>query len=94
MTDVPLFFGLDPLNRFRVWLTANGHLDAGDEERWTTELNDEIGAAIKEAEAMPPPAIETMFTDVYRDMPKHIAEQQRHAVALGEGTKFEGAFPL
>jgi hypothetical protein len=27
-------------------------------------------------------------------MPRHIEEQMRYAVAMGEGTKFEGAFPL
>ncbi len=40
------------------------------------------------------PRLETMFTDVYRDVPPHIEEQRKHAVAAGTGTKFEGAFPL
>jgi hypothetical protein len=35
-----------------------------------------------------------MFTDVYRDMPWHLEEQMRYALAMGEGQKFEGAFPL
>jgi len=69
-------------------------LAAGEEERWKEESNAEIGAAIEAAEALPPPAIESMFTDVYQGMPRHLAEQMRYAVALGEGTKFEGAFPL
>ena len=84
----------DPLARLRTWLAGSGVLAAGEEERWKEELNAEIGAAIEAAEALPPPAIESMFTDVYRDMPRHLAEQMRYAVALGEGTKFEGAFPL
>ena len=71
-----------------------GHLGDADLEQWTAEINDEISAAIKEGEAMPPPSIESMFEDVYKDMPPHIAEQMRYAVAMGEGTKFEGAFPL
>ena len=84
----------DPLTRFRAWLTASGVVAAGDEERWTQELNDEIGLAIEEAEALPPPPIESMFTDVYQDMPPQLEAQMRHAVAAGEGQKFEGAFPL
>jgi len=84
----------DPMNRLRVYLTAKGMLSADDEAKWTQELNDEIGAAIQEAEALPPPAIETLFTDVYKEMPKHIEEQMRYAVAMGEGQKVEGAFPL
>jgi len=84
----------DPIARFRTYLGAQGLLAAEDEDRWTQEFNDEIGAAIQQAEALPPPAIESMFTDVYRHLPRHLEEQMRYAVALGEGTKFEGAFPL
>jgi pyruvate dehydrogenase E1 component alpha subunit/2-oxoisovalerate dehydrogenase E1 component alpha subunit len=84
----------DPLHRFRHWLTAQGHVDPADEARWTEELNEAIGKAIQEAEALPPPPIETMFSDVYREVPRTLAEQMRYAIAVGEGTKFEGAFPL
>lgn len=84
----------DPLRRFRAWLLAGGVIAESDDETWTAEVHDAIGAAIKEAEAMPPPAIETLFTDVYAEMPKHIEEQMRYAKAMGEGQKFEGAFPL
>jgi len=84
----------DPLARLRTWLRAGGSLEEGEEERWKEELNAEIGAAIEAAESLPPPPIESMFSDVYQEMPRHLAEQMRYAVALGEGTKFEGAFPL
>ena len=84
----------DPLNRLRAYLSAQGLLSAGTEEKWVEEINAEISAAITEAEALPPPGIETMFTDVYAEMPRHLQEQMRYAVAMGEGTKFEGAFPL
>jgi pyruvate dehydrogenase E1 component alpha subunit/2-oxoisovalerate dehydrogenase E1 component alpha subunit len=84
----------DPLARLRTWLGAQGALAPGEEERWMQELNDEIGAAVTEAESFPPPSIESMFADVYKDMPRHIEEQMRYAVAMGEGQKFEGAFPL
>ena len=84
----------DPLARFRAWLRSASLLAEGDEERWKEALNAEIGTAIQEAETLPPPPIETLFTDVYLEMPPHLAEQMRHARAIGEGTKFEGAFPL
>jgi pyruvate dehydrogenase E1 component alpha subunit len=84
----------DPLARLRTWMGAEGSLAPGEEERWTQEINDEIGAAITEAETFPPPPIESMFADVYKEMPRHIEEQMRYAVAMGEGQKFEGAFPL
>jgi pyruvate dehydrogenase E1 component subunit alpha len=84
----------DPLARFRAWLAETGVLEQGMEERWTQELNEEIGAAIQAAEAIGPPPIESMFADVYASMPRHLEEQMRYAVAMGEGAKVEGAFPL
>jgi pyruvate dehydrogenase E1 component alpha subunit/2-oxoisovalerate dehydrogenase E1 component alpha subunit len=84
----------DPLVRLRIWLEAEGALDPADTDRWTAEINDAIGVAIREAEALPPPPIESLFGDVYETMPPHIAEQMRYAIAMGEGTRFEGAFPL
>ena len=39
-------------------------------------------------------AYTTLFADVYAKMPWHLEEQMRHALAMGEGQKFEGAFPL
>ncbi len=84
----------DPLARVRAYLEAQSIVTAADTETWTQEIQDEIGIAVREAEALPPPPLETLFTDVYKDMPAHIAEQMKYAIAMGEGTKFEGAFPL
>jgi pyruvate dehydrogenase E1 component alpha subunit len=84
----------DPVARYEKWLRAQGRLADSDLERWTGEITEEIGAAITAAEALPPPPIESMFADVYKDMPRHIEEQMRYAVAMGEGQKFDGAFPL
>jgi pyruvate dehydrogenase E1 component alpha subunit len=84
----------DPVARCRAWLRAEGLVKDGDEEEWTRELDAEIATAVREAEALPPPAIETMFSDVYERMPRHLEEQMKYAVAIGGGTRFEGAFPL
>ncbi len=84
----------DPLQRYRGYLTGAGLLDEALEKRWTDEIQDEIGSAIREAEENPPPPIESMFADVYKSMPRHLEEQMRYAVAMGEGAKVEGAFPL
>jgi pyruvate dehydrogenase E1 component alpha subunit/2-oxoisovalerate dehydrogenase E1 component alpha subunit len=84
----------DPLARFGAWLRGKGHLADADVESWTAETNDEISKAVTDAEALPPPAIETLFTDVYAHVPPHLQEQMKYALALGHGTKFEGAFPL
>jgi pyruvate dehydrogenase E1 component alpha subunit/2-oxoisovalerate dehydrogenase E1 component alpha subunit len=84
----------DPLARLKIWLEREAMLKPEETDAWTAEANDEIGVAIREAEAHGPPPLETLFSDVYRDMPPHIAEQKEYAIAMGEGTKFEGRFPL
>ena len=84
----------DPVTRYGNWLRGKALLADKDIEQWTAEITDEISKAITEAEALPPPAIETIFTDVYAEMPAHLKEQCQHALATGLGTKFEGAFPL
>jgi len=84
----------DPIARLRVHVRERGLVSEDDEKTWSDEIGAEIGEAVREAEALPPPSIETMFTDVYHDVPAHLEEQQRHAVAGGEGQKFDGAFPL
>ena len=84
----------DPVARLRAYLTSRGVFEPALEERWTEEIQGEISAAVQEAEALGPPAIETLFTDVYAAVPRHLEEQMRHAKAAGEGQKFDGAFPL
>lgn len=84
----------DPVVRFRGYLRSQDLVKDGDEERWNTEVDEAIAVAVREAEALPPPPIESMFTDVYKDMPRHIEEQMRYAAAMGSGGKNEGAFPL
>jgi pyruvate dehydrogenase E1 component alpha subunit len=84
----------DPIARLRTHVRERGLVTEADETAWIEAINDEISKAVQEAEALPPPGIETMFADVYATMPPHIAEQMRYAQAMGEGQKFEGAFPL
>jgi pyruvate dehydrogenase E1 component alpha subunit/2-oxoisovalerate dehydrogenase E1 component alpha subunit len=84
----------DPIARLGNHLASIGVLTDADLAAWTAEINDEISRAVTEAEALPPPALETLFTDVYAHMPPHIAEQMKYATALGLGTTSEGAFPL
>ncbi len=84
----------DPIARLRAHLVAAGLVTEADEAAWVEQVNEQITAAIRTAEALPPPALESLFTDVYQDMPPHLAEQMRYALAMGEGQKFDGAFPL
>lgn len=91
---VKLWEQRDPMARYSAWLRGKGLLTDADLEQWTAEIQDEVSQAITAAEAMPAPGIETIFTDVYAHMPPHLEEQMKHALAVGLGTRFEGAFPL
>ena len=91
---VPEWEKRDPVARYRAFLRERRLVSDEDEQHWAAEINDEITAAIQQSETLPPPGLETLFTDVYAVMPRHIEEQMKYAVAMGEGTKFEGAFPL
>jgi TPP-dependent pyruvate/acetoin dehydrogenase alpha subunit len=82
------------VTRYRAYLRKRKLVSEEDEVRWAAETNEQITEAIQEAEALSPPPLETLFTDVYARMPRHIEEQMRYATAMGEGTRFEGAFPL
>jgi 2-oxoisovalerate dehydrogenase E1 component alpha subunit len=67
----------DPLVRFRRYLEKKRFWTEADEKKAQEETNREIDEAIKHAEKLPRPALETLFTDVYAEMPWHLEEQLR-----------------
>jgi len=67
----------DPLTRFRMYLEKKNLWTEADEQKAQEETNREIEAAIQHAEKLPKPALETLFTDVYAEMPWHLEEQLR-----------------
>lgn len=66
----------DPLLRLRRHLAARGLLDDAREAALEAELNAEIAAAVAEVEGMAQPARETMFDDVYAELPWHLRDQR------------------
>jgi pyruvate dehydrogenase E1 component alpha subunit/2-oxoisovalerate dehydrogenase E1 component alpha subunit len=94
-TEVKTWGERDPVVRFRRYLEHRGVWDQAREEEATKDAIRRIGSAIAEAEALPSPALETMFEDVYAEMPWHLREQRDWFLAAGgpEG-KSEGKFPL
>jgi 2-oxoisovalerate dehydrogenase E1 component alpha subunit len=67
----------DPLARFRKYLERKSIWSEADEKKTQDETNHEIDEAIQHAEKLPKPALETLFTDVYAEMPWHLQEQLR-----------------
>jgi pyruvate dehydrogenase E1 component alpha subunit/2-oxoisovalerate dehydrogenase E1 component alpha subunit len=84
----------DPIARFRSYLELEGLVEEAEDEAIHAEQKRLIDAAIAKAEAAPPPAVDTLFSDVYAEMPAHIAEQQAGLADEQGGGRDDGAFPL
>jgi TPP-dependent pyruvate/acetoin dehydrogenase alpha subunit len=71
----------DPLHRLRGYVRHRGLWS----ERWEAELTErhhrEISDAVAAAERKPLPAVETLFDDVYQDLPWHLREQRAYLMA-------------
>jgi pyruvate dehydrogenase E1 component alpha subunit len=66
----------DPVDRLSRHLRHLGAVDDAWEKQLDEELAQEIGAIIKEVEAMPAPPRASLFSDVYADLPWHLKEQR------------------
>lgn len=77
----------DPIDRLRAHLLRQGWWSDSDDETLDAKLNQEIGAAIAEAEAHPPPDRRTLFNDVYAELPWHLREQRDELLALPAAPK-------
>ncbi|MGA9520922.1 MAG: pyruvate dehydrogenase (acetyl-transferring) E1 component subunit alpha [Myxococcaceae bacterium] len=74
--EVEVWKTRDPLDRLNARLVSAKLWDASRDEALRAELLEEINAAIKEAEALPPPAPETLFEDLYGEEPWNVREQR------------------
>jgi 2-oxoisovalerate dehydrogenase E1 component alpha subunit len=91
--DDPQRFPLgDPVERLKQHLVAQGAWSDAEHAQAKADLEAEVAAALKEAEQhggtlidghVPP--LETMFEEVYKDMPAHLQEQLQQARQAREG---------
>ncbi|MFT0213625.1 thiamine pyrophosphate-dependent dehydrogenase E1 component subunit alpha [Pseudomonas sp. F1_0610] len=65
----------DPMQRFSLWLTAQGWLTEERQQALQAHYQQAVLAAMKVAEVKPAPALKTLFEDVYANMPWHLQEQ-------------------
>ena len=66
----------DPLLRHRAWLVERGDWDDARQEDYLAEAGKTISEAIAQVEAAEPPAVETLFDDVWAHMPTLLREQR------------------
>jgi len=65
----------EPLTRLGIWLRDQELWNDEKEEAFLKELHSEVKEAIKVARETPKPTCETMFEDVYAEMPESLSEQ-------------------
>jgi len=85
----------DPLVLLRRHLQRRRLWDDAREAAATDAVGEQVAAAVREAEAAPPPALETLVQHVVDGVPRHL-RAQLDAVRpfFEEGGRAEGAFPL
>ncbi len=88
----------DPVLRFERFLKKKKLWSESVRDTYAAEAFEEINAAAKQAEATPHPGLETIFSDVYADVPQHLRRQGQAAFDLarrkGDAAGGDGAFPL
>jgi pyruvate dehydrogenase E1 component alpha subunit len=65
----------DPLNRLRSYVKHKGIWSEAGEAEASEKHNQTITDALAKADTLGPPPLETIFTDVYEEMPWHLTEQ-------------------
>ncbi|HEV8078834.1 MAG TPA: thiamine pyrophosphate-dependent dehydrogenase E1 component subunit alpha [Marinobacter sp.] len=65
----------DPILRTQNWLTLHGWWSDSEEKELQERLRREVLETMKQAQKRPPPALETLVTDVYKDVPPALNAQ-------------------
>ena len=71
----------DPLERWRRYLEGRGLWTQAMHDQYAKEITDELMAALAASEKLGPPALETMFDDVYGELTPQLEEQKAHLLA-------------
>ncbi len=66
----------DPIDRLQNYLRKKGWFDEAVDRKMRDRVQEEIQAAVAKAEAVPPPPVESIFEDVYADVPRNLIEQR------------------
>jgi pyruvate dehydrogenase E1 component alpha subunit len=81
--------GHDPIARFRRYLVAKQLWSDDDDVRFRSTTETALNKLLAEVEHLPPPALATLFQDVYADQPWNLREQQAflHDELAAEGRR-------
>ncbi len=84
----------DPIERFRNFLELEGLVSAALDKEIHLSVKRDVDGAIAAAEKVGQPDVDTLFTDVYAQIPKHLKEQRDAILHERRDGEAEGAFPL
>ena len=88
----------DPVERFERFLERRGIAGERQRAEILSAVREEIDAAVREAEATAAPGLETIFSDVYAELPSHLRRQGEFLFDLarrrGDAVAGDGSFPL
>ena len=65
----------DPILRMRLWLERKKWWSEDDEKQLQENMRREVLETMKRAQKRPPPALDTLVSDVYDEVPPGLAEQ-------------------
>jgi pyruvate dehydrogenase E1 component alpha subunit/2-oxoisovalerate dehydrogenase E1 component alpha subunit len=71
----------DPIDRLRKYLVKSGLITDANDAEIESEINAQISQAIQTVEKLGPPRRETLFEDVYQELPWHLREQRDELLA-------------
>lgn len=91
-----LWKGRNPITRFQAFLLREGVLDHEAIEKIHGEADSEMAQAAKASERKGPPSIDSLFDDVYAELPAHLVKQRNELRSEGgeHATDADAAFPL
>ncbi|MDX1635622.1 MAG: thiamine pyrophosphate-dependent dehydrogenase E1 component subunit alpha [Marinobacter sp.] len=65
----------DPVARMRLWLESKDWWSEDDEKQIQESLRREVLETMKRSEKLPPPPLDSLVSDVYDEVPEHLAQQ-------------------
>jgi TPP-dependent pyruvate/acetoin dehydrogenase alpha subunit len=71
----------DPLHRFRAYLQHLGLWSEGAEKEISEHHNQSISEAVEKSLHLRPPPVESLFDDVYEELPWHLREQRDYLLS-------------
>lgn len=80
-SEVDMWAQRDPIMRLRRHLVHRGLLDDAQDAALEEGLMADISAAVQEVEQLGPPPRESLFEDVYAELPWHLVEQRAEVLA-------------